>query len=98
MNEKDEHAPLSKFPKGIAIGLILVGILISTVPFIGGFRSEQFFAFSLQLTKTFLGLPLLFVGLGWLLRLLDKSFSLWNMYYCGVFMSIILSLRGLSAW
>ena len=82
-----------RIPLPIRIGLIGIHVVVASFAFSGGFGVEQLTSFGLYIVKHIVLLPLVFVTIGLVGKLLDRSFRLENAYYLGLLMSLVLAAQ-----
>lgn len=82
-----------RFPKEIAICLVVINLVISFTPLLNGFNREYAIATIFMLVINFIAIPLIFVLIGSIQKFRDNQFNLWNAYYLGVFAAIFFSLQ-----
>jgi hypothetical protein len=79
-----------RIPLPIRTGLIGIHVVVALFAFSGGFGVKQLTAFGLYVVTNIGLLPLVFVVIGLVGKLLDRSFRLENAYYLGLLMSLVL--------
>lgn len=89
-----EKSLTKKFPKEIAIALIVVSVVVSLLPVFAS-SNNALFAVSINIGVIFIVMPLVFVAVGLIQKIRDRSFNLWNMYYLGMLVAIVFNLRKL---
>jgi hypothetical protein len=82
-----------RIPLLIRIGLIGIHVVIAALAFVGGFGVEQLTAFGMYIITNVGLLPLVFVAIGLVGKLVDRSFRLENAYYLGLLMSLVLAVQ-----
>ena len=82
-----------RIPLPIRIGLIGIHVVIAAFAFASGLSVEQLTAFGLYVVTNIGLLPLVFVVIGLVGKLLDRSFRLENAYYLGLLVSLVLSVQ-----
>ena len=84
-----------RIPLPIRAGLLGIHFVIAALAFAGGFGAKQLTAFSLYIGLNLFLVPLVFVAIGLIGKLLDRSFRLENAYYLGLLMSLVLAVQKL---
>lgn len=93
--EKAESNNIVEIPFLNRAGLIFVATAINLPILLQGLNLDNLVAFAIFVAKNLVLVPVIFLIIGVLIRLRDKTFRLSNAYYLGVFMAIILTLKGL---
>lgn len=96
MNSNDDGT--KKFPKEIAIGLIAVNCFVCLMPLVKGVSLSILYTVMLSLGINFIMIPLAFVLVGYIQKLRDTSFNLWNMYFMGMLIAIFLTIQKVTVW
>lgn len=96
MNSNDDGS--KKIPKEIAIGLIAVNCFVCLVPLLKGVSLNILYTVMLSLGVNFIMIPLVFVLVGYIQKLRDTSFNLWNMYFFGMLIAIFLTTQKVTVW
>ncbi|SFC71099.1 hypothetical protein SAMN05660479_02240 [Microbulbifer thermotolerans] len=86
-----------KFPKEIAIALAVVGVLVSLAPVAIIQNEAAVLPVIFGLLMNFVLIPSIFLLFGGIQKLRDKQFNLWNAYYLGLFVAIVLAVQKLAA-
>ena len=84
-----------RIPLPIRVGLIGVHVVVASFAFLGGLGLEQLISFSTYIVKHIVLLPLVFVAIGLVGKLLDRSFRLENAFYLGLLMSLVLAAQAM---
>ncbi len=78
-----------RIPLPIRIGLFGIHGVIASLAFTSGFGVKQLTTLSLYIATNIVFLPLVFVAIGVIGKMLDRSFRLENAYYLGLFISLL---------
>ena len=92
--EKTEDKNELKVPRGLKRSVFVINFLIAGAAFLSGYGIDEFKLFATILGQNIVLIPLVSVVVGLGLKQLDKSFRLENMYYLGLFLSIVLTIKG----
>ncbi|WP_397471237.1 hypothetical protein [Rheinheimera sp.] len=83
----------SRFPKEIAIALILFGALVSLGSLAFNQSTETVIVSLFSLLMNFVLIPAVFLVLGGLQKLREREFNLWNAYFVGLLVAILLAIQ-----
>ncbi|WMS88835.1 hypothetical protein [Pleionea litopenaei] len=99
INMKSSETEYTEFevPVTLKVSLILVVASLSSVALVNGMESRYLATVAFALGKNVLFIPGVFVLFGIVLKLRDREFKLSNAYYLGLLMSVVLSVKSLSA-
>ncbi len=97
MESKEIEIKRNKFPKEIAISLVVVSLVVSVVPLWGGLSAISLRAVVINLVSIFALMPVVFVVVGLIQKLRDREFNLWNMYYLGMLVGVVLNIQRMAS-
>ena len=89
---------IRKFPKEIAIGLIAINCFVCLMPFLKGVSLKILYSVMLSFGINFIMIPLIFILVGYIQKLRDASFSLWNMYFFSMLIGTFLTIQKVTVW
>ena len=94
MNEAERlDAPDGRIPLAIRIGLFAIHLAIAVYVFESGLGTEQLVEFGLYIAVNIGLIPLVFLAIGLVGKLLDRSFRLENAYYLGLLMALVIKVQ-----
>ncbi len=82
-----------RIPLPIRIGLFGIHGVLAAFAFASGFGVRELTTFGLYIATNIVFLPLAFVVIGLVGKMLDRSFRLENAYYLGLFISLLAGQR-----